>query len=555
MKTFINTPTWYSLLLAWLLLVLGCKKENIRSTTTDDVNIVGYLANNPNEFSEITSIIKRAEASGYLNAYGTYTLFAPTNNAVKTYLSKYGKSAVEDLDVAAVKDLLRFHLIKDTLSTSVFTDGKMPNITQYGQYLITSVAIVDGKASYRINRQATITKGNIITGNGIIHVIDKVLEPASITLAKLIESDPRYSIFTQALKETGYYDSLNIANNTDTTRRWLTLFAQPDSVYKANNIADFTALKSRYSNTGDPKSGVDSLHLYVGYHILPGLRFLSDIISAPSHTTLAPLEVITTRLEGQQIILNQEVFNGITEPGINIDRGNSDLAANNGAFHTALGDLRIKVRNPVAVYWDVADQPELRKLVSLFRKPGQVQEFTDPTQFAGIKWSGGSIKYNVTATSSTDYYNYYDFISLYNRISVTPWIEFTTPFLVKGKYKVWVCFRRAREQTIQVQVDGQAMPKLVVVADYYPSAQTDDVAEAAGYKRFMNTPVSNANHVGRLVGTVDILTSEAHKIKFVSLTDASGSANTFNIDMVHFIPVDQEQKWPRFNRDGTLVYQ
>lgn len=544
-----------SVLAALCVLSTACKKTEIRSATTDDVNIVDYLTQHADEFSEFSKIIRLAGAQGYLNAYGTYTLFAPTNAGVKTYLSKYGKASVEALDVSIAKDILRFHLIADTITTSAFTDGKMPAITQYGQYLITGVALVDGKASYRINRQATITKSNIVTGNGIIHTIDNVLEPATSTLAALVEKDNRYAIFTQALKETGYYDSLNIANNTDSTRRWLTLIAQTDSVFKANGIADYAALKQLYSHTGNPKLAEDSLHLYISYHIIPGIRFLSDIVSAPSHTTLAPLEVITSKLVGQQVLLNEDVFNGVTEPGIPLDRNNSDVAANNGALHAALGNVRIKVRNPVPVYWDVADQPELRKLVSVFRKPGQVQEFSDPDQFSGIKWSGGTIKYNVTATSSTDYYYYYDFISLYNRISVTPWIEFTTPFLVKGKYKVWVCFRRARQQTIQVQIDGQAMPKLVNVADYYPSAQDDDNAEAAGYKRFMVTAASNTNHVGRLVGTVEILTSEQHKIRFVALTDASGSANTFNLDMVHFIPVDEEQKWPRFNRDGTYVTQ
>ncbi|RXK86283.1 fasciclin domain-containing protein [Filimonas effusa] len=543
------------LLLLWLCSYMACQKNQIRVNTTDDVNIVGYLNNHAADYSLFSRIIERAEASGYLNAYGAYTLFAPTNTAVKTYLSKQGKTSVDDIGVDALKDLLRFHLIADTLTTSSFTDGKLPAITQYGQYLITSVATTDGKSSYLINRQAIVTKANIVTGNGIIHAIDHVLEPAQSTLAQLLSQDSRYSIFTQALKETGYYDSLNIANNSDSTRRWLTLIAQTDAVYRANNIADYPALKALYSQTGNPKLAEDSLHLYVAYHILPGIRFLADIVSATSHSTLAPQEVVTSKLSGQEVLLNEDIFNGITEPGVQLDRTNSDITANNGALHSALSNLSIKVRKPVPVYWDVADQPELRKLVSLFRKPGQVQEFTDPDQFSGINWSGGSIKYNVTATSSSDYYCYYDFISLYMRTAVTPWIEFKTPFLVKGKYKVWVCFRRARAQTIQVQVDDQIMPRLISVADYYPVALDDDNAEAAGFKRFMVTAASNSNHIGKLVGTVDITTSQQHTIKFIALTNESGSANTFNLDMVHFIPIEEEQKWPRFNRDGSMEYK
>ena len=413
MKTaFRHGKLW--LLMLWLSSSMACQKNQIKVNTTDDVNIVGYLNNHAEDYSLFSRIIERAEASGYLNAYGAYTLFAPTNAAVKTYLAQQSKTSVDDIAVDALKDLLRFHLIADTLTTSSFTDGKLPAITQYGQYLITSVATTDGKSSYLINRQATVTKANIITGNGIIHVIDHVLEPAKSTLAQLISQDTRYSIFTQALHETGYYDSLNIADNSDSTRRWLTLIAQTDAVYAANNIPDYNTLKAVYSQTGNPKLAEDSLHLYIAYHILPGIRFLADIVSATSHNTLAPQEVVTSKLSGQEVLLNEDVFNGITEPGIQLDRSNSDITANNGTMHSALNNLSIKVRKPVPVYWDVADQPELRKLVSVFRKPGQVQEFTDPDQFSGINWSGGSIKYNVTATSSSDYYCYYDYFSRYS---------------------------------------------------------------------------------------------------------------------------------------------
>ncbi|WP_076380210.1 fasciclin domain-containing protein [Filimonas lacunae] len=537
------------------LAIAGCKKTDFTIATTSDANIADYLRNDPADFSDFYTIISRAGAAGYLNAYGAYTVFAPTNTAVKAWLLKKGKSSVNDIDSSVLRDVVRFHLIKDTLTTSVFTDGKLPNINVYGQFLTTSVGVSDGVAGYIINRQAKLLQGNIVTGNGIIHVIDQVLEPATLTLAQQLEQNSDYSIFTQALKETGYYDTLNTSNIIDTTRQWLTVIAQTDAVFKAIGIADYAALKAQYSNTGNPRDHADSLHLYIAYHILTGIKFLADIISAPSHTTLAPLEVVTAKLDNQTVLLNEDVFNGVTEPGIALDRTNSDYIATNGALHAATGNLQIKVRKPAAVYWDVADQPEIRQLVSVFRKPGQVAEFSDPAQFSGIKWQGGTIKYNVTATTSTDYYCYYDFLTWYMRTAVTQWVEFTTPFLVKGKYKVWICFRRARAQTIQVLVDDQPLSKLVDVSVYYPTTLDDDNAEATGVKRFVVTPSTNANHIGKLVGVVDIATSDRHKLKFVALTNESGSANTFNLDMVHFIPADQEQKWPRFQRDGTATYQ
>jgi uncharacterized surface protein with fasciclin (FAS1) repeats len=548
MNKYLHT---YAVTILLLLLFAACKREKLQLTTTSDVNITGYLEKDTARFSLFLQVLERTGSDGYLNAYGAYTLFVPDNDAMSAYLSATGKGNVNTMDVEQLKALIRIHLIADTITTASFTDGKMPAITEYGQFLVTGVQTFAGSSRYVINRQSVILQSNIITGNGIIHVINKVLEPATLTLAQLLEKDTRYSIFTQALKETGYYDSLNAI-----TEDWLTVVAQSDSVYQSNYIPDYPSLKQRYSNTGNPRDPADSLHLYIAYHILPGIKYLADIVTAPSHPTLAPLEVLTAKLKGQAVLLNEDEFNGVVEEGIQLDRLNSDYQASNGALHAALGNIALKVRNPTPLYWDVTDQPELRKMVSVFRKSGQVLELTDPAQFSDMKWQGGTIKYNVLASSaSSDYYAYDDFFTLYIRTAVTQWLEFKTPFLVKGKYKVWVCYRRARAQTIQVSVDDQVLPRLVQAGDYYPVALDDNNAEASFFKRYMVTPVSNANLVAKLVGIADISTSDRHTIRFTAISNESGSANTFNLDMVHFIPVEMEQKWPRFNKDGTAVYQ
>ncbi len=51
-------------------------------------------------------------------AYGSYTLFAPTNEAVKLYLTEISKPSVGDLTEAEAKDIVTFHLIQDTLATN-----------------------------------------------------------------------------------------------------------------------------------------------------------------------------------------------------------------------------------------------------------------------------------------------------------------------------------------------------------------------------------------------------------------------------------------------------
>ena len=534
-----------------VLVNTGCRKLQYTSTTTTDVNIVDYLRKDPTHFSELVKVLERTNIAPFLNAYGTYTCFAPTNDAFKAYLQQKGKTSTDDLDTAALKALCRLHLIQDTISTQMFTDGKLSTPTMYGQYLITSV---NETGSTIVNRQATITQSNIITGNGYIHVVDHVLEPAKLTVAQTVEQSTKYAIFTQALKETGLYDSLNIVNNPDTTRRWVTLLAEPDSVLIAKGYSTYAALKAKYNNTGDPKNTKDSLYLYVAYHILPNIDYLADIISAPSQSTLAPLEVITTSLSGQTILLNEAVFNGNLEPGIPMDRVNSDVSCTNGVFHSILGDVYLKVRSPVRVDMDLGDQPELRAMTSIFRKPGKSVTLT-LGQLSNVTWQQGTISYSVEAATGTNYYYWNDLITVTLRIAnstTNAWIEFTTPLLVKGKYKVWVCYRRSTGGGyIQASVDGNPLSRIVDFTQYIPSTTASDaVLEAQGYKHYAVTPASNSTQVAQLAGAVDIPTTDKHKIRLTCIKDMTG---TVTADMIQFIPVDAVQTRPLFNKDGTLT--
>ncbi|MDE3237082.1 MAG: fasciclin domain-containing protein, partial [Bacteroidota bacterium] len=505
------------LIIGSLVTMLGtsCKKQHYTIETTTDVNIVDYLRKYPDQFSELVKVLDKTNISPYLNAYGAYTIFAPTNDAIKLYLQKIGKASVDDIDSSTWKNICRLHLIQDTIRTTSFTDGKLYTPTMYGQFLTTSV---NDYGVTIVNRQAAITQSNILTGNGYIHVIDHVLQPATQTIAQMVEANSKYSIYTQALKATGLYDTLNIVNNPDTTRRWLTFLAESDSVLKLSGINTYTDLQKKYNNTGDPKNPNDSLFLYMAYHILTNLNYLADIVSAPSHPTLAPSNVVTSLLSGQTILLNQAVFNGVFEQGIQMDRANSDNSCTNGVVHALLGDIYLKIRSPFRVDFDIADQPEIRKLTSIFRRAGKYVQFS-VGQLANVTWQQGLVQYTCEPATTTNYYWYDDHLDFGLRTNpvVNSFIEFTTPLIVKGKYKVWVNYRRGGQGNYtQVFVDDVPLSRIVDLTAYLPSTTaTPAVLESQGFKRYSaNIPTSNSTQAGELAGVVDIATTDVHKIKF-----------------------------------------
>jgi uncharacterized surface protein with fasciclin (FAS1) repeats len=558
--------------------MFSCKKIDIVTATTSDVNIYDYLVKNGDKYSEFAKMIEKAGYADFLNAYGSYTVFAPTNDGIKAFLQETGKGSVDAFTVPEIQSIVKLHLIQDTIATGSFTDGKLPLVTMLGQYLITGVTNVNGTSSYIVNRQALLVQPNIILSNGIVHAIDHVLKAATKTVAKTIEANPDYSVFTQALKETGYYDSLNIVDNPDTTRRFLTVIAETDKALADSFITSYAALKAKYCNTGDPKRADDSLHLYVAYHITTDARYIADIVSSTSIPTLAPLEVITPSLDGQTVLLNDIVFNGNHEPGIELDRTNSDVTANNGVVHQAKAHFSLKIRVPVRVDFEPTDQPELRKLTSIFRKSTTVTNIAGSNGggytiakgfFADVNWfsitsNTSTVSYNCAPPTSTTYYGWHgDYLRIpEGNTSRNKWIEFKTPLLVKGKYKIWVCYYRGRASTNNpafpslVEFDGQPMQRTFDFSEQKPVGTPSEL-EALGYKQYTEAPTDNStpdrNDVGRLVGIVDVKTTDRHTVRLTFLHPSSTGQEINYLDMIQFIPTNDNQLRPIFGRDGSII--
>lgn len=540
------------------LLVMGlfaCKKQQYDLLTTTDVNIVDYLRKSPDQYSELVKALDKTNISPFLNAYGTYTLFAPTNEAFKIYLKEIGKSSVDEVDVNALKDLLRLHIINDTVRSTSFTDGKLYAPTMQGQFLTTGVVAETGATV--INRQALAVQLNMLTGNGYVHTVDHVLQPATLTLAKQIEGNAKYSIITQALKETGWYDTLNTIVTADTTRRWRTFLLESDSVLKVAGFSTYASFKAKYSNTGNPKLATDSLNLYIAYHMLFDIKYIADIVSFTSHNTYAPQQVVTQLLDGQKVLLNQATFNGVFEAGIPMNRATSDIPATNGVLHNLNGQLLLKKRDPFRVDFDIAAQPEIIKLTSIYRKVGKSQTFA-LGQLKDVTWQNvnSTPQYTTEAATTGNQYwwdDHFDFNMRFGNAAANNWIEFKTPLLVKGKYKVWVCFRRASVgQYIQLSFDGVPTSRLIDLTTALNGALAGAALEATGYKRY--TIVTTSNNYAMLAGIVDVTTTDRHLLRFTCVKDqGSGATNTSTVDFVQFIPVDQDQQRPLYGRDGTIL--
>lgn len=552
MKRLLKLPSLLKLILVFLtaLVFQNCTPEKIKERTDETLNITDYLRANP-EYSMFLEILDITNYASFMNTYGTYTLFLPTNDAIKQYLNDVGATSLKDVPLVDLQNIAKLHILDKKINTTNFTDGKIATPSMYGQYLITGAANVAGVSSTTVNKTSNIVASNVEVGNGVIHIIDKVLRVADKTLAQTIEANPNLSLFTELLKATGWYEILNepLTYDAEKVGSYLTVLAQTNEVFHTAGFTTLDDLKAKYGTTADPINPEDGLNLFVQYHILPQLNYLADLATTPVFQTKVPLEVISSKLIKDAIYLNRDVFNGVLEEGVAIQRESSDVTCSNGVLHYVDGHFDIKKRVPMPVYFDLCDQSEFAANVANYRKVGGVAFGYGAAGFSEITWTGNQTYFLSWQPQSLGWNG--DQIEVFRLRPGSGGqqnVTFTTPVIIKGRYKIWVSYRTNGKASNQVKAffNGVQLPRVINLREganpisgssYVP----DRVLESQGYKRPMYPFASTAIN-SRLVGIVDVATTGRHK--FTLHSDIDGGQAWF--DIVEFRPVDMDQIWPKF---------
>ncbi len=552
MKRLLRLPSLLRFTLVFLIALLfqNCTQETIKERTDTTLNITEYLRANP-EYSMFLEILDITNYASFMNTYGTYTLFLPTNDAVKQYLKDVGANSLKEVPVEDLKNLAKLHILDQKISTSAFTDGKIITPSMQGQYLITGAANTNGVTSTTVNKTSNIVASNVKVGNGVIHIIDKVLRLADKTLAQTIEANKDLSLFTEVLKATGWYDKLNqpITYDANKVGSYLTVLAQTNEVFSKAGFTTLDDLKAKYSTSGDFMNPTDGLNLFVQYHVLPKLNYLADMATASVFETKAPLEVISSSLIKDVIYLNRDIFNGVLEEGVAIVREPSDVTCSNGVLHFVDEDFAIKKRVPLPVYFDVCNQSEFAANVTNYRKLGGLTFGYGAAQFKEITWTGNQA-YELKWVPNNNTWNgdQLEVFRLRPGAGGQQNVTFTTPVIIKGRYKIWVSYRTNGSGSAQVKsfFDGVQLPRLINLREAAnnpsgASAIPDRVLESQGYKRPMY-PFASTSINSRLVGIVEVTTTGKHK--FTLHSDVDGGQAWF--DIVEFRPVEMDQIWPKF---------
>ncbi|HET9571835.1 MAG TPA: fasciclin domain-containing protein [Bacteroidales bacterium] len=263
-------------------------------------------------YSKFEAALERADALPLMASYGKYTCFVPNNKAVDDYVATHGYASFETFldSVKAVRQMVFYHLIDGesnkvgTYLTTGFVSGSIETKNMIGRYLYTTLS-TDG-ASWLINNNSRVLSGNNLMVNGVVHLVDKVVEGNDDVLPDFIEKDGRFTLYDQALRMTGLRDSLLkvedetyvklLTNNPPKKYYGYTALLESDSVLALNgirNLSDmraYAALKYPEGVGMDDKNPNSSLNRFVAYHLLPVKVTTSQICPTREYTVTQTFE-------------------------------------------------------------------------------------------------------------------------------------------------------------------------------------------------------------------------------------------------------------------------
>ena len=140
-------------------------------------NIVENAVNSK-DHTTLVAAVKAAGLVDTLSSKGPFTVFAPTNAAFGKLPAGTVDTLVKPESKATLTKILTYHVVPGKMEAASLTDGKKLKTVE-GEEL--TVKLKDGKVWIVDAKGGTsmVTIANVNQSNGVIHVVDTVLMPAS----------------------------------------------------------------------------------------------------------------------------------------------------------------------------------------------------------------------------------------------------------------------------------------------------------------------------------------------------------------------------------------
>jgi len=185
--------------------------ENYYTSTSEYAS--DYLQGR-DQYSMYVQILQRATGEKgnlrlieLLASYGSYTVFAPTNEAVSMFLASKGVSSVDQLPKEDCDTVALNSIIETAYFTTDVSDGTYPQTNMLDQYLTirsdSDLVSNPGQVTLAMYvNDARLIQTDDSVSNGVIHTVNRVILTSTQFISEFIEDDAQCSLYLQALKAT-----------------------------------------------------------------------------------------------------------------------------------------------------------------------------------------------------------------------------------------------------------------------------------------------------------------------------------------------------------------
>lgn len=367
----------------------SCNSDDVGGNlyTFTDKTMGQYLRSKPDEYSEFTRLLDTTRVISLLNTAGSYTCFAPDNEAMKSFYLNKGKNDLSDFSYDSLKIIAYDHVINGSVVMFAdFVEGRLPQLSMSDRYFSISY---DTTGDTYVNKTSRIIQKDITVHNGVIYKISEALNPTRDGIVDAISKDSTFSLFYQALLQTGLADSLlldkddtydasqfeSLITVTKDDGQWFyndipkyrkygyTVLMESNATLRENGITDIASMKtyaaSMYNQLYPEDADIsevmnrkNSLNRFIAYHLIDKQLSLTKFIDAydTDHMvktrdmyeyieTMCPNTLIEVKKE--RLTNKSNIFNKLLKTGnaIHIVETNYDNDAINGVYHEIDGML------------------------------------------------------------------------------------------------------------------------------------------------------------------------------------------------------------------------
>jgi uncharacterized surface protein with fasciclin (FAS1) repeats len=269
-------------------------------------NIATVASGNP-QFSTLVAALTKAELVSALQGTGPFTVFAPNNDA----FTKANITSLAGLTKEALTPILTSHVVSGNIKAEDVRSGTAKTLNASNDIYLSKNS--DGVF---INGNIKVIATNVSASNGVIHVIDNVITPPTLSLVQIAQANTNFSELV----------SLVLAADPAVLTALSTASANGLTVFAPTNAAFTELYKTTPKATLLNPANRTLLTSVLLYHVVPGRVFSTDLPNVSGEVTTANTAgKVTFNLSGGAKVI------GKASGSSNITSAN--ILATNGVIH------------------------------------------------------------------------------------------------------------------------------------------------------------------------------------------------------------------------------